>query len=732
MQSDRSLLTQSGPHPTPTVPGAGPHDDPGLGASWRRLAALHAACAFAVAQPLFVRLSTQTPFLLDSGTTAGRLILTICGVFFGPPLLLWIVTLAARPLGRRVESVVFALLFSAMLGLFSLQVARRCLNFTWLQYQGLSGWTMVAVALACCVASYRFCRRPWFLRAAVVAALGSFLFPIQFARSGAALTILNPPEPPLIAAVPNPAPVVVVVFDEFCGMSLLNEHRQIDQARYPNFARLADTATWYRNATTVHARTNYAVPAILTGRLPLADRETTLAEAPQNLFTLLQSSGFSIAAFEPVSRLCPEPDGAVRIDVSAATWASTMLRCLSCVYLKALVPKDLDESLPRIPDIWYGIEESSSEIADFPRTGVFRDAMNVSVQFERFLACLPDESQPQLCFLHAMTPHWPWRFLPDGTEYLESFDNFGAPFGGTGPLAEDWVNDDLAVRVAWQQYLLQVGDVDRRLGLLLDRLEEAGVWDDCLLVVAGDHGVSSQAGHSRRVPDGANLSDILSVPLFVKLPGQREGRISDRNVESIDVFPTIAAALGVELPLSVDGDSLLDDSVPARLRKTIAYESGSTAVDAEFEEKYRSLERMLEAFGSGTWNDRLKSSPGPHAGLIGHRIDESERLPRGESRIKLQGRLPRRDSRTARSTACYLQGQLVLDDSDAGPVAVAFVHDGVILGTTRTSTDPIARGDFNCLLLNLQEPLARDELEAYIIHAGSGRPTYEPLAVESW
>ena len=56
--------------------------------------------------------------------------------------------------------------------------------------------------------------------------------------------------------------------------------------------------------------------------------------------------------------------------------------------------------------------------------------------------------------------------------------------------------------------------------------------DRCLLIVTADHGVSFRAGHSRRLPDAANLSDIASVPLFIKLPGQTEGRVDDRNVES--------------------------------------------------------------------------------------------------------------------------------------------------------------------------------------------------------
>ena len=43
------------------------------------------------------------------------------------------------------------------------------------------------------------------------------------------------------------------------------------------------------------------------------------------------------------------------------------------------------------------------------------------------------------------------------------------------------------------------------------------------------------------------------MPFFVKLPGQREGRVDDRAVRTIDVLPTIAAAAGVTLSWKTDG-----------------------------------------------------------------------------------------------------------------------------------------------------------------------------------
>jgi hypothetical protein len=60
-------------------------------------------------------------------------------------------------------------------------------------------------------------------------------------------------------------------------------------------------------------------------------------------------------------------------------------------------------------------------------------------------------------------------------------------------------------------------------------------------------------GEPRRPVNHANVGVIAPVPFFVKLPGQRAGRVDDRAVRTIDVLPTIAKAVGVRLPWKADG-----------------------------------------------------------------------------------------------------------------------------------------------------------------------------------
>jgi arylsulfatase A-like enzyme len=65
--------------------------------------------------------------------------------------------------------------------------------------------------------------------------------------------------------------------------------------------------------------------------------------------------------------------------------------------------------------------------------------------------------------------------------------------------------------------------------------------------------------------------DVLPVPLFIKEPNQRKGKISDVNAQAIDVLPTIADLLDVPLPWKVDGVSLI--GTPAtRAGKTVYFD----------------------------------------------------------------------------------------------------------------------------------------------------------------
>ena len=102
------------------------------------------------------------------------------------------------------------------------------------------------------------------------------------------------------------------------------------------------------------------------------------------------------------------------------------------------------------------------------------------------------------------------------------------------------------IQQAIDQYDTAVANVDEEIGALLDKLVTADLYDDTMIVLTSDHGnyfgEHRLAGHSKDV-----YQEVLWVPLIVKSPNQRTGRISDVLVSSTDIPRMILSELAGEL-----------------------------------------------------------------------------------------------------------------------------------------------------------------------------------------
>jgi arylsulfatase A-like enzyme len=173
---------------------------------------------------------------------------------------------------------------------------------------------------------------------------------------------------------------------------------------------------------------------------------------------------------------------------------------------------------------------------------------------------------------HSDLPHAPYQYTASGRRYTtdESLP---------GLSAEQWTEDPGPVREGLRRYLKQLGLVDKLLGELVARLKRTGLFGPALVVVTADHGVSFQAGDSRRNVGVKNIGEIGGVPLLIKVPGQRRGRIVDSAATTEDILPTIGSHLGARW--SAGGRSL--EQAPGSASVTVAGENGPVTVPrAEF------------------------------------------------------------------------------------------------------------------------------------------------------
>ncbi len=306
------------------------------------------------------------------------------------------------------------------------------------------------------------------------------------------------------------------------------------------------------------------------------------------------------------------------------------------------------------------------------------------VQFDHFLDCIVPSEEPRLYFEHVVVPHFPWCYLPSGRKYAVDNGSELKPYGvsRTHPW-ETWDDDELTATHGYQRYLLQVGYTDYLVGRLVERLKTAGLYDRCLLVITADHGVSFRSRFSRRSPRSESLPDILSIPLFVKRPEQHEGAVSDRNVETIDVLPTILDAIGVEPPLPTDGQSVLNDSIPERPRKVFDNEGVRLTIDAAFDSKYDTLKRLLDKFGSGANPDGLYKI-GPYAELIGRRVADLTVNDPADFEIEMTRTADRLRGVPTQLAPCFFEGRVRANANTKLPIHLAIAVDGTILAVTRT------------------------------------------------
>src|SRR4051794_40242222 len=115
--------------------------------------------------------------------------------------------------------------------------------------------------------------------------------------------LVDPKSPaPKIPARPT---TVIIVMDEFPVDAMLDRNGHIDSVRYPNFASLAATGTWFPNAATVYDSTTKAVPEVLDGKLPHRGGHASFRDHPKSVFDLFGQRGYKIVQSEEATSVCP-------------------------------------------------------------------------------------------------------------------------------------------------------------------------------------------------------------------------------------------------------------------------------------------------------------------------------------------------------------------------------------------------------------------------------------------
>ncbi len=692
----------------PSVPLPG--DVPAEGDGWQlaeRCLHVLALAGLTIAQPLLDLLARQAEFFVAHRFTRADLGFLLVALLLLVPLPAMVLEVLSSRAPRRVGTIVHGLIVAFFAALLLVLTLKRLGQLP-------PEMTLLIAAGAGALFAVAYLKASWLrffvsiLALALVAIPAAFLASPQVKKIVSARKASSHDLPPVASS----APIVFVIFDEFPTSVLLDEEGEINRHRYPNFANLARTSSWFPNAVSAAEISEAAIPAILTGSYPESGRLPTFSDYPRNLFTLF-GGAYDVWAREPMSELCPAELNLLKDDASRDGRLRRVASDLAIVYLHLILPEPWDARLPPIDAAWRdfagpggapeGQPDADGAAGPAPKKKKSFFAMAVeAVRLDRreefaSLTATFGQGSPGLYFLHVLLPHRPWEFTPQGFRY----DGQSIP----GLKGGNWLDDEYLVQQAYQRLIAQMQLVDAEIGRLVRRLEETGLFDRSLIVLVGDHGASFRPGDTRRLLSETNGHDIMPVPLLVKRPGQREGRRLEHPVGTVDVLPTVLDALDVEPPWELEGRSGFDPE-PRELR-FVTKKRGTMGVDpAIHREKYATVRWKLKSFGDGS--DPLDLYRlGPDGDLVGRPATELIDRGRGPWTASIKdfkqfGSVNLGDGIPA-FVSGYVAGGAETERPPGGGLAqpccrLAVALNGTIWGTTRTHTDTGRRRQFSVLL----------------------------------
>ncbi|KZS38833.1 iduronate-2-sulfatase [Aquimarina aggregata] len=128
------------------------------------------------------------------------------------------------------------------------------------------------------------------------------------------------------------------------------------------------------------------------------------------------------------------------------------------------------------------------------------------------------------------------------------------------------IGKELAITLK-HAYLACVSYVDAQIGKMIKALEDANVRDNTIIVLWSDHGF--HLGEMGIWGKATNYEIATRVPLIIwtpDMPKESSGRTTDALVELVDIYPTLAALAGFDIPQHVEGTSfkplLMNPTIP--------------------------------------------------------------------------------------------------------------------------------------------------------------------------
>jgi arylsulfatase A-like enzyme len=215
-----------------------------------------------------------------------------------------------------------------------------------------------------------------------------------------------------------------------------------------------------------------------------------------------------------------------------------------------------------------------------------------------------DGDAPFFAYVSFMAPHDP-RTMP--REYLEMYDPADIaeppnwmpehPFDNGEMVVRDerlapWPRTSDEMRRHNAEYYAMITHLDAQIGRVLQALEETGRAENTIVVLAGDNGLA--IGRHGLMGKQNMYDHSLHVPLIMSGPGIPANRRSDALCYLLDIYPTLCELVGVPIPATVEGQSLVPTMrTGSETRDTLffAYRGVQRAIQ---DSRYKLIEYVVE------------------------------------------------------------------------------------------------------------------------------------------
>jgi arylsulfatase A-like enzyme len=206
---------------------------------------------------------------------------------------------------------------------------------------------------------------------------------------------------------------------------------------------------------------------------------------------------------------------------------------------------------------------------------------------------------PWLLYLGTIDTHVSWRAKePWISKYSPGYSGKYKK-EASGKDVEQMATGKIKPSDAEKQHIIAIYDSnvsyqDALVGKLEEKLKAWGIADDTMIIITADHG--DEQWEDGRVGHGGSLKEsLIRVPLILYYPPLFPGGLVTEGVETIDIVPTIADALGQPPIADAQGESL----IPLAQGVGRGYPRPSIASQYEFAHAMRLFNWKARVAGSG-------------------------------------------------------------------------------------------------------------------------------------